>query len=267
MTCSGAGVNAVEVRDADGVRWITLNRPERLNAFAGDMRDRLAQAIESAADQRDVRVLVITGAGRAFSAGADVEVMEDLLRRDDREAFEALVRAGMRVVRALRAIPQPTVAALNGVAVGAGASLAVACDLRVASSAATVGFTFNRIGLHPDWGATHFLPRLVGRGRAADLIFSGRIVPASEAAALGLVERVVPEAEFSDSVAALAQELAAKAPLAVTLALRSLQPDDALLEGALQRELEAQLRCFSSDDVREGLAAFRERRAPRFTGR
>ena len=256
----------VLLRVEDGVAWITLNRPDRLNAFAGRMRDDLHDAIDRAATSPEVRVLVITGAGRGFCTGADVEVMSDLLGRGDVATFESLVRAGMRVVRRLREVEQPVLAAVNGAAAGAGASLALACDLRIASERASLGLTFNRIGLHPDWGATHTLPRLVGPGRAAELILTARMVDAAEGARIGLFERVAPEAVFAEAVQELAAELAAKPPLAVRLAKRTLAGDPAALDAALEAEREAQLRCFASADAREGIAAFREKRTPEFTG-
>ena len=137
-----ASTDTVLLRVEDGVAWITLNRPDRLNAFAGDMRDRLHDAIDAAATSPDVRVMVLTGAGRGFCTGADVEVMGDLLRRGDDATFEGLVRAGMRVVRRLHTVEQPVIAAVNGPAAGAGAALAAACDFRIASERASIGFTF-----------------------------------------------------------------------------------------------------------------------------
>jgi 2-(1,2-epoxy-1,2-dihydrophenyl)acetyl-CoA isomerase len=259
--------DAVLLRVADGVARITLNRPERLNAFAGAMRDDLHDAIDAAASAPDVRVLVITGAGRGFCTGADVEVMSDLLRRGDDATFVGLVEAGMRVIRRLASVDQPVIAAVNGPAAGAGAALALACDLRIASDRASIGLTFNRIGLHPDWGATHTLPRLVGPGRAAELVLSGRMVDATEAGRIGLFERVVPAAEFDDAVGALAAELAAKPPVALRLAKRSLAESAAGdLEAALAAEGERQLRCFRSADAREGIAAFNEKRQAIFRG-
>ncbi|HEU4454702.1 MAG TPA: enoyl-CoA hydratase-related protein, partial [Longimicrobium sp.] len=144
---------AVLLRHDDGVAWITLHRPGRLNALAGAMRDELADALEAAAAAPGCRAIVLTGAGSAFCAGADLDALADLLARDDAAGFEANLRAGMRVVRAVRAAPQPVLAAVNGVAAGAGAALAAACDLRLASGEARIGFTFARVGLHPDWGA------------------------------------------------------------------------------------------------------------------
>jgi 2-(1,2-epoxy-1,2-dihydrophenyl)acetyl-CoA isomerase len=251
----------------EGVATVTLNRPDRLNAFAGSMRDDLHDALTRAEADPETRVIVITGAGRGFCTGADVEVMSDLLARGDVETFAELVNAGMRVVRRLRAIPVPVLAAVNGPAAGAGAALALACDLRIAAAGASIGLTFNRIGLHPDWGATFFLPRLVGPGRAAELITTGRMVGAEEAGRIGLFETVMPEAEFAAGVRALAAELAAKPPLALRLAkatlARSLSGE---LDDVLRMEKEAQLRCFQSADAREGIAAFNEKRRAVFRG-
>lgn len=254
------------VRRDGAVARVTLNRPDRLNAFAGTMRDDLADALETAGADPSVRSIVVTGAGRAFCAGADLEAMVQMLEREDEDAFLGNVDAGKRVVRAIRAAPKPVIAAVNGVAAGAGASLVAACDLRVASDAASLGFTFNRIGLHPDWGASYFLPRLVGRGRARELILSARILGSAEAERIGLLDRVFPALELEDRVAALAAELASRAPLALGLAKQTLDRDRGALEEALRREGEAQLACFRSRDVREGIAAFREKRAPAFVG-
>lgn len=258
---------AVRLRIEADVAWITLDRPARLNAFAGPMRDELVEALETAAADASARVVVVTGAGRAFSSGADVHVMADLVERRDEAAFGRFVDSGTRVARAIRAARQPVIAGVNGVAVGAGAALASACDLRVLSDAASVGFTFNRIGLHPDWGATHFLPRLVGSGRAAELILSGRMFAADEAERIGFAQRVLPAPGFADGLAALAAELAEKPPLALEHVKRTLGLADGGLDAALRREAEAQMTCFRSDDVREGISAFLEKRPPRFSGR
>lgn len=263
MTAAGA----IDARIDGGVAWITLQRPDRLNALAGTMREELADRIEAAASSGETRVIVITGAGRAFCAGADIEVMGDLLDRADEGTFRSYVRSGARVVRAVRRSPQPVIAGVNGVAAGAGASLTAACDLRILSEAAQVGFTFNRIGLHPDWGATHFLPRLVGSGRAAELILSARMLGPEEAAGIGFAQRVFPAADFIDRLTRLAREVATAAPLAIRSAKATLGAADAALDRSLELEEEAQMLCFRSADVREGLSAFRERRPPVFTGR
>lgn len=262
-----AETDAVLLRVEEGVAWITLNRPERLNAFSGTMRDELHDALVRAGESEEARVVVVTGAGRGFCTGADVEVMSDLLERGDDVAFERLVEAGMRVVSGIRSLPLPVIAAVNGPAAGAGASLALACDVRIAAERASIGFTFNRIGLHPDWGATYFLPRLVGAGRAAELIFTGRMVEAREAERIGLFERVVLDDAFQEEVRRFAEQLAAKPPLALSLAKSTLgRSFGSDLDGQLAAEEEAQLRCFRSADAREGIAAFNEKRKPAFGG-
>jgi 2-(1,2-epoxy-1,2-dihydrophenyl)acetyl-CoA isomerase len=251
----------------EGVAQITLNRPDRLNAFAGRMRDELHDALAAAGDDPDVRVVVIRGAGRGFCTGADVDVMSELVARCDTETFGGLVHAGMRVIRRLRALRQPVIAAVNGPAAGAGASLALACDLRIASDRASLGITFNRIGLHPDWGATFFLPRLVGMARAMELVVSGRMVNADEGERLGIFQRVVPAEVFDDVVWSVAKEYAAKPPVAMAQVKETLSRSYAsTLDEMLQAEHDAQIRCFCSDDVKEGLRAFAEKRPPQFRG-
>ena len=257
----------VLLRVEDGVAWITLNRPERLNAFAGTMRDDLHDAIAAADERADVRVLVITGAGRGFCAGADLEATSALAAAGDDAGFERLVEAGMRVVTRLYAVEKPVIAAVNGPAAGAGASLALACDVRVASERASFSVGFNRIGLHPDWGATYFLPRLVGAGRARELVLTGRVVDADEAYRIGIFQRVAAADAFEAEVAALARELAGKPPIALAAAKRSLSVSLAEpLDVMLATERAAQLRCFRSADAREGIAAFTEKRTPAFRG-
>jgi 2-(1,2-epoxy-1,2-dihydrophenyl)acetyl-CoA isomerase len=262
-----SGYENVLLDRADGVGTITLNRPEKLNAFAGRMREEIADAVWEMAKDPDVRVVIVTGAGRAFCAGADIGYMQDLLDRDDTEGFTALVEAGRQAVVAVRETPKPVIAAINGPAAGGGANLALACDIRIASDRASLGQTFNRIGLHPDWGGTYFLPRLVGPAKALELIFSGEMVDAAEALRLGLFTAVVPHESLLDEARSVASDLARKPPKALALAKRAVYASaDATLSEVLDRELAHQLECFQSDDVREGLAAFLEKRAPQFTG-
>jgi 2-(1,2-epoxy-1,2-dihydrophenyl)acetyl-CoA isomerase len=267
MTSDHGAGDAILYREEDGVAWITLNRPDKLNAFAESMRDDLRAAIERAAESADARVVVIGGAGRAFCAGADVEAMQELLAAGDGATFESYVEAGARAVRAIRASAKPVIAAVNGVAAGAGASLAAACDVRLASERASIGFTFNRIGLHPDWGASWILPRLVGAGRAAELILTARMVDPDEAVRIGLFQRVYPTESFAEEVRAFAADLAQKPPLALAAAKHSLAASpEAELEQMLEMEREAQVRLFRSADVREGIAAFSEKRKAAFRG-
>lgn len=252
----------------DGIGTITLNRPEKLNAFAGRMRQELADAVRDATENDAIRVLVVTGAGRAFCAGADIGYMRDLLERRDERAFAELVEAGREVVTAIRATPKPVVASVNGPAAGGGANLALACDIRIASDRAAIGQTFNRIGLHPDWGGTYFLPRLVNPAKALELIFTGEMVGAAEALRLGLFNRVVPHEQLSAETGALARSLASKAPVAMALAKRAVYASGGSdLAGMLDMELDNQIQCFNTWDAGEGLAAFLEKREALFQGR
>jgi 2-(1,2-epoxy-1,2-dihydrophenyl)acetyl-CoA isomerase len=252
----------------DRVGTVTLNRPDKLNAFAGRMRQEITQALQRMAEDPDVRVIVITGAGRAFCAGADIGYMQKLLEHKDSDAFAKLVDAGRGVVTTIRSTPKPVIASINGAAAGGGANLALACDLRIASDRASIGQTFNRIGLHPDWGGTYFLPRLVGVAKAMELVFTGDMIDAAEAHRIGLVNRVVAADQLETATKELASKLAAKPPLALAMAKRALyQSAHESLERMLDIELDHQLKVFGSDDAGEGLAAFLEKRAPDFQGR
>jgi enoyl-CoA hydratase/carnithine racemase len=253
---------------ADGIGTITLNRPDKLNAFAGTMRQEVAQAVRGHTANDAVRVVVITGAGRAFCAGADIGYMKGLLEANDTGAFTALVEAGREVVTAIRAASKPVIASVNGPAAGGGANLALACDIRIAADTASIGQTFNRIGLHPDWGGTYFLPRLVGPAKALELIFTAEMVGAAEALRLGLFNRVVPAVALPEATRSLALQLAAKPPVALALAKAAIYDSgDRTLAEALDTELRHQLRCFGTEDTKEGLDAFLSKRSPVFRGR
>lgn len=250
---------------AEGIGTVTLNRPDRLNAFFGTMREEIADALEEMARRNDVRVVVVTGRGRAFCAGADVGYMAELLERQAFEEADLLVTAGRRVIRAVIEMPKPAIAALNGPAAGGGANLALACDLRIASERASIGETFNRIGLAPDWGGSWLVPRLVGRARAAELFMLGEMVPAREAERIGLVNRVVPHDELEAEVQEVARRLARKPALALALAKEALRHSlSAGLDEMLDFEVQAQKRAFRSADALEGTRAFVEKREPRF---
>jgi 2-(1,2-epoxy-1,2-dihydrophenyl)acetyl-CoA isomerase len=244
-----------------------LNRPDRLNAVDVEMAHELVEAAAELLHSREVRAVVITGAGRAFSAGGDVGFLGDSLHQAKYADAMSLVRAGGQLVRSIRESPKPVLASLNGVAAGGGANLALGCDLRIASETAGIGQVFHRIGLHPDWGGTYFLPRLVGTARALELIWSADIVPASQCLELGLVNRVVPPSALASATADWARKLAAMPPIAAALAkdavYRSLEKD---LPAALAQEEENQEKCFRSKDALEGFAAFSAKRTPHFEG-
>jgi enoyl-CoA hydratase/carnithine racemase len=255
------------VSEADGILTVTLNRPDKLNAFIGHMRRDLAEALEHAGSDRSVRVVVITGAGRAFCAGGDIGFMAELMQRRDAEEFARILGAGRRVITAMRQMTKPVIASINGPASGAGCNLAFACDLRVASNTATFSQSFARVGLHPDWGGTYFLPRLVTPNKACEMFFLGEAIDAAEAARLGIVNQVVAPEELEGATLQLAERLRAAPPIALAAAKHAVYMSEAAeLEEMLRYETEAQLRCFESDDGHEGVRAFLEKREPRFTG-
>jgi enoyl-CoA hydratase/carnithine racemase len=252
----------IELEVSDAIATVTLNRPDSLNAFAGTMREDLLAAIQEAANCS--RVLILAGAGKAFCSGGDVRAMENLGEED----LKTVVRQGQRVVIYLRNLPIPTVASVHGVAAGAGFSLAMACDLRIASRTARLGATFSRIGLHPDWGGTYFLTRLAGPGVARDLVLSGRLVDSDEALRLGLVNWLVPAEDLPKFTREKAQELRDGAPVSHRWAKKAIAlAESGSLEEVLDFEEKAQLACFATEDRREGIRAFLEKRRAVFKGK
>ena len=251
---------------ADGVATITLNRPDKLNAFAGDMRERLVAALDCVAEDRDVRVLVITGAGKGFCSGGDVQHMVDLKAGDAGfDALAPLLDVGRAIVTRIAALRVPVIAAVNGVAAGAGCNLALACDVRLASSEARFGETFVKIGLHPDWGGTYALPRLVGLAAALDMCWTGDLMGADDALRMGLVQRVYAAAEFEANWREYAARLAAAPATSVRAAKQTLRASQyRTLDQCLTAEAEAQAGCWVSADSAEGLRAFVEKREARF---
>jgi 2-(1,2-epoxy-1,2-dihydrophenyl)acetyl-CoA isomerase len=257
----------IDVTEDSGIVTITLNRPDKLNALVGHMRRDLAEALEAAGSERNVRVVVITGAGPAFCAGGDLAYATELMERNDTEEFARLLGAARRVVTAIRQMTKPVVASVNGPAAGAGCNLALACDLRIASTNASFTQSFVKIGFHPDWGGTYFLPRLVPANKACELFFLGNTVDAPEALRLGLVNWVVPAPELAAETCKLAERLREAPPVPVAAAKQAIYiSDNEDLETMLSYEVDAQLRCFASKDGKEGVRAFLEKREPRFTG-
>jgi 2-(1,2-epoxy-1,2-dihydrophenyl)acetyl-CoA isomerase len=244
----------IRTSTAGAVTTITLDRPEKLNAFSGTMREDLLAALRDA----EGNVVVITGAGRAFCAGGDVEFMASLQETDDVDRFRALLDAGRDVVVQIAAMAKPVIAAVNGVAAGAGCNLALACDYRIAVPAAKFSESFVRIGLHPDWGGTWLLPRLVGSGRAFEMMATGRMVDAEEALRIGLVDRVAED--LAAETEELAGTIAAAPPALVADLKRALAASRTnTLSAQIDVESEHQLRAFQSAEARQRIRAFLKR--------
>jgi 2-(1,2-epoxy-1,2-dihydrophenyl)acetyl-CoA isomerase len=252
----------------DGIAILTMNRPERLNALGDTLRDDLYAAIVRASSDLDVRAIILTGAGRGFCSGGDVKAMNEAKERGQtRPLLDKVAPLRDRVVLAMRDAPQPIIAAVNGPAAGAGMNVALACDIRIASTTAKFGETFVNRGLHVDWGGTYFLPRLVGMAKACELIFTGRVIEAEEALALGIVSQVVPLEELLPTALALARAIADGPPIAIRLAKRALYHNqDVDLRAALEFETYAQNICAETADAQEGIRAFVDKRTPRFRG-
>jgi 2-(1,2-epoxy-1,2-dihydrophenyl)acetyl-CoA isomerase len=253
----------------DGIVTLTLNRPERLNALGDTLREDLHDAIVRASDDPEVRVIILTGAGRGFCAGGDMKARHEAQEGNrGRPLLDKVAPLRDKTVLAMRDAPQPIIAAVNGPAAGAGMNLALACDMRLASTTARFGETFVKRGLHVDWGGTYFLPRLVGMAKACELIFTGDMIDAEEALALGLVSKVVPPDQLLPTTLELARTIAAGPPIAIRLAKRALYNNQAVdLHAAMEFETFAQNICSETEDAKEGIRAFVEKRPPRFQGR
>jgi 2-(1,2-epoxy-1,2-dihydrophenyl)acetyl-CoA isomerase len=257
----------VIVKRERAVATLVLNRPEKLNALDEAEQRGLASAIATVGREPEIRVVVITGAGRGFCAGGDIPTMVDLKNNHHSATFRQLLEAGHDLVREIRRLPKPVVASINGPAAGAGLNLALACDLRIASDQATFSQAFLRLGLHPDWGGTFFLARLVGIGRAVEMFFLGDPVNAQEAQRVGLVNFVVPQDQLAEETRKLAERLAAAAPLPLGLLKQALYERlETQLDSMMEHEVSAQMKCFKSEDFSEGLRAFFEKRKPNFKG-
>ena len=255
---------ALRYEVADAVATITLDRPAALNALTIALKQELLTALRTVARDRSVRTVVLTGAGRAFCAGQD---LKERLEPDAAPLEVELRERYNPIITAMRRLDQPIIGAINGVAAGAGASLAFACDLRIAAEGASFVLAFERIGLVPDSGATWFLPRLVGPAKAAEMALLGESLSAADAERFGLVVRVVPADVLADEARSMALRLAGLAPRALALTKRALEQSWSVdLETALEDEAYRQGIAGASADHAEGLAAFLDKRSPRFTG-
>jgi enoyl-CoA hydratase/carnithine racemase len=252
-------------RRAGRLAHLVLNRPDALNAIDSDLAEHLSARCEELAADPSVWAVIVRGAGdRAFCAGADLKERRDFTPAQ----WQVQRHLFRRMFRLVRAVPQPMIAAVHGFALGGGAELAMLADFIMAADDATFGLTEVRLGIIPGGGGTQSLPRLIGRARAKELIFAGRRIPAAEAHALGLVNRVVPRADLVATAEAIADEILANGPVAVRQVKWAIdQGADLPFDEGLEREHEAYMRAIASEDRHEGIAAFNEKRPPRFQGR
>jgi enoyl-CoA hydratase/carnithine racemase len=254
---------------APGVVVVTLNRPDRYNAMTATMFGELESSAIALGDEDDLRVVIMTGAGKAFCAGYDLADAAELPRLDPMRMLGLQERAA-RALLAVRSMRVPVIAAVNGPAAGGGLSLALAADIRLAAPSATFNAAFVRIGLSAgDLGASWLLTRLIGPGHAAEIAYTGRLVPADEALTLGLVNSISPAAELLDDALALGRAIVANSPGGVQLSKRALQAnmETASYAAALELENRGQALLTRTEDMAEALAAVKDKRAPVFTGR
>jgi 2-(1,2-epoxy-1,2-dihydrophenyl)acetyl-CoA isomerase len=259
------GYQTILLRKEDNVATIILNRPEKLNAVIPQMVEELIEATLSVGRDDAIKVVILTGAGRAFSAGGDTSAHLTFQSEDPKQLMEYFRELG-EVILNLRSTAKPTLAVVNGPAIGAGFSLALGCDIVLASEGANFSVGFIRMALHPEGGITYILPRVLGTARACELIFTGKTIDAKEAERIGLVNQVVPREQLEIRAKDLANTLARAPAMALGLSKISLyQALDINLASAIEREARAQTICMSGDDVKEAVNAFLEKRPPNFS--
>jgi enoyl-CoA hydratase/carnithine racemase len=257
----------IEVSKDGYVATLRLNRPDALNAMTLDMGREIESAVDRLNSDDDIRVVVVTGAGKAFSSGGDLKTLAKEAGLSDEGSDLGGGRVFYGSFLSVRNLRMPSIAAINGHAIGAGLCFSLGCDLRVMHSRAKVGMTFVKIGIHPGMAATWNLPRIIGPTRAADLLYTGRLLGADEALELGLVNRTGGD-DFAEQVSELAGQIAGNGPVAVRALKDTLRgTTDRTIEEALGAEADAQAMTFETDDSKEGIRAVMEKRIPKFSGK
>ncbi|MBW1692255.1 MAG: enoyl-CoA hydratase/isomerase family protein [Deltaproteobacteria bacterium] len=254
----------IRIEKKEGIGYLTLNRPEVRNAFNQEMIDEIRNALRLIDIDEEIRVLIITGAGKAFQAGADIAELSVMKPMDILRWNEGIVR----INAALEKLRQPVIAAINGAAMGGGLELAISCTLRVIEESAKMAIPEVKLGIIPGTGGTQRLPRLIGKGRAAKILLTGEPIDAQEAFRIGLVNEVVPDGEAVNGAKEMARKIMANAPIAVEMAKDALEiGKDLPLEHAVQYSQKNCVTCFSTEDMKEGMSAFLERRKADFKGK
>jgi len=261
------GQESILLRKEGNIATITLNRPERLNALDWPAQGLFGQKLDEVADDDEVRVLIITGEGKAFCAGGDVSAQRGRIGMKPAERRAGMKRLLKNPLK-IRKMSIPVIAMVNGVAVGAGCNMALACDIIIASEKARFSQAFVKVGLVQDYGGSYLLSRQVGTKKACELVFTGDLIDAQEALRIGMVNKVVPEGELASATMEMARKMASRAPLAVSIAKRCIYDgfDNFDLETALEYEIYTQGFCSDTDDHKEGTTAFLEKREPEFKG-
>ena len=251
----------------EGIATVILNRPQKMNALNEQLLDELIKVVDRITQEDDIKVVVLTGSGKAFCAGGDVNELS-LFGMSDQGEIRNFLRSANKIPLGLRNMAIPVIGAVNGAAMGAGFSLALACDIIIASEDAKFGQAFVNVGYHPDTGSSYFLPRLIGTAKACELIFTGRTIDAREAERIGIVSQIVPNDALMAEARGLALRIANGPSVAIGLAKSSIYQGLQLsLEQALEYETEAASLSLLTEDESEGIRAFREKRKPRFKGR
>lgn len=261
--------NSILFEVKNHVATITLNRPDKYNAISNEMRDELRIAVDTINDSEEIRVVVITGAGKAFSAGGDINLMKERIDSDIsyRERLETYRRDVAGMVKHIKSIKQPVIAAINGATFGAGCSIAMLCDIRIASDKAKFGLPFGKRGLVPDWGALYFLPRLIGVSRAIEWTATGRTFDAETALEINFINRVVPHNELESCVNEYCEDILQSSPYSVIKSKEVMYEGLELeIDTVLEKEAALQSTCYRSNDHREGVVSFIEKREAEFTG-
>lgn len=259
----------IRYEKTESVATITLSRPDNMNTYNIEMLNELASVLETVTLDKDIRAVILTGEGRAFSAGADVKGVKELLNlQEELPENQDILKMIIRVVIAIRQVPKPVIAVLNGVVAGGAANFVLACDLVVASEKARMAQNFINIGLVPDGGGTYFLPAQIGYQRTAEILFTGKILTAQEALNLGLYNRVVPPNDLLSTARKLADELAQKPTAAIAAGKEILNRESIpRLRAYLEDEVRAQRCMVATHDAKEGITAFVEKREPNFIGK